>query len=78
MVEPPNPLYEENTELSEGVIKQVDWAAEGADVTVTRTVWRNKVAIFSDVFTTFYMPWRDIYQYGPGTDLPEPKKKKKR
>ena len=33
IVEPPEPFYEENPELSEGTIKQVDWAADGADVT---------------------------------------------
>ena len=69
VVEPPDPLYEENPDLAEGEIKQVDWAAEGADVTITRTVTRNGQVLFSDTFTTHYQPWRDIYQYGPGTDI---------
>ena len=41
IVEPPEPLYEENPDLPEGKIKQVDWAVDGADVTVTRTVTRD-------------------------------------
>lgn len=73
IVEPPDPLYEENPELAKGVIKQVDWAVEGADVSVTRTVTRNGQVLFQDVFNTHYMPWRDIFQYGPGTEL-KPKK----
>ncbi len=73
IVEPPDPLYEENPELTKGEIKQVDWAVEGADVSVTRTVTRNGQVLYQDVFTTHYMPWRDIFQYGPGTEL-KPKK----
>ncbi len=73
IVEPPDPLYEENPELATGVIKQVDWAVEGADVSVTRTVMRDGQVLYQDVFNTHYMPWRDIFQYGPGTNL-KPKK----
>ena len=70
-VEPPEPLYEENAELKKGEIKQVDWEVEGADVTVRRTVYRNGGVYFEDVFTTHYAPWRAVYQYGPGTELPD-------
>jgi len=73
VVEPPDPVYEENPELSKGEIKQVDWAAEGADVTVTRVVYRDGQVLFSDTFITHYLPWGDVFQYGPGTNL---KKKK--
>ena len=79
VVEPPEPRYEENPELAKGVIKQVDWAADGADVTVTRTVWRDGEILYQDIISTYYRPWRDVFQYGPGTELPklEFKKKKK-
>jgi len=70
VVEAPEPVYEENAELASGEIRQVDWAAEGADVTVLRTVYRGGVAIFTDSFITHYLPWADVYQYGPGTELP--------
>lgn len=76
IVEPPEPLYEENPELAKGEIIQVDWAAEGADIRVTRTVYRDGTVLFSDVFETHYMPWRDVFQYGPGTKLPKGAKKK--
>jgi len=71
VVEPPDPVYEENEELPRGEIVQVDWEAEGADVTVLRTVYRGGAAIFTDSFVTHYLPWADVYQYGPGTDLPK-------
>jgi vancomycin resistance protein YoaR len=70
--EPPEPLYEENPDLPEGTIKQVDWAVDGADVTITRTVTRDGNVIHSDTFRTHYLPWRAVYQYGPGTDVPTP------
>lgn len=71
IVEPDKPVYEENPDLDEGEIKQVDWAAEGADVNVTRTVSRNGQVLFTDQFNTHYLPWRAVYQYGPGTELPD-------
>ncbi len=70
-VDPPKPLYEENTGLAKGEIKQVDWAVEGADVTVVRTVYKDGQVYDEDVFTTHYAPWRAVYQYGPGTKLPK-------
>lgn len=70
-VEPPEPLYEENPDLETGEIKQVDWEVSGADVNITRTVSINGEVIFTDNFFTHYIPWRAVYQYGPGTELPE-------
>jgi vancomycin resistance protein YoaR len=75
IVDPPDPVYEENPEFSKGEVKQVDWAAEGADVTITRTVYRDGQILFSDSVITHYMPWADVYQYGPGTNLNKLKKK---
>jgi len=72
IVESPEPLYEENPDLANGEIKQVDWAVDGADVTVTRQVYRDGTLIHDDVFTTHYVPWQAKYQYGPGTEIPTP------
>ncbi len=69
IIQPPDPLYEENDNLAAGEIKQVDWAADGADVTVTRVVRRDGEVLFTDQFVTHYQPWQDVYQYGPGTDI---------
>ena len=76
VVQPPKPVYEENDELKKGVIKKVDWAVAGADVSVTRTVWRDGQVYFEDVFKTKYTPWATVCEYGPETeDYPPPKKK---
>ncbi len=67
----PSPYFEENPELKEGQIKQVDYAANGADVSVTRTVYRNGGVYFTDTLQTHYEPWQAICQYGPGTEDPK-------
>ncbi len=71
LVPAPAPLFEENTELGQNEIKQVDWAANGADVTVTRTVSRNGAVLFQDQIKTHYQPWQAICQYGPETEEAE-------
>jgi len=70
LVDPPAARYIENAELPAGEIKQVDWAVQGADVAVTRSVYKNGQFAFNDEFTTHYMPWADAFEYGPGTELP--------
>jgi vancomycin resistance protein YoaR len=67
LVDPPLPLYRENPDLKSGEIKQVDWEAQGADVSVNRTVYKNNSVYFQDSIITHYEPWRAIYEYGPGT-----------
>jgi vancomycin resistance protein YoaR len=70
VVPAPDPLYRENPDLASGQIKQVDWAADGADVTVNRTVYRGDQVYLQDTIYTHYQPWQDVYEYGPGTELP--------
>lgn len=71
VVPAPSPVFEENPELRTNEIKQVDYAAQGADVTVTRTVWRGGQVYFTDKFQTHYQPWSAVCQYGPGTEDPQ-------
>jgi len=68
----PEPVYRENPDLEKGEKKQVDYEAEGADVTIKRTVYKDGKVYFSDVFRTHYQPWQAIFEYGPGTEgIPE-------
>ncbi|MFN2304206.1 MAG: VanW family protein, partial [Anaerolineales bacterium] len=68
----PEPLYRENPELEKGELKKVDYAADGAEITVTRTVYKDDQVLFSDSFYTKFRPWQEIWEYGPGTeDIPE-------
>jgi hypothetical protein len=73
----PEPLYEEDPDVPPGLenVKQVDYAAEGADVTVYRTITRDGAEINSGEppLSTHYQPWRAVFHYGPGTEgIPTP------
>ncbi len=82
--DPPDPIYEENSDLAKGEIRQVDWAVDGATVTITRDVSRDGQKLWQDIFKTKYQPWAAICQYGPDTgnyppenpDLDDPCKRK--
>ena len=39
-----------------------------------RTVHRDGQVYLEDEFSTHYMPWRAVYEYGPGTKIPKDKK----
>jgi vancomycin resistance protein YoaR len=72
IVPAPDPLYKENPDLASGVINQTDWAADGSDITVTRTVTRDGDVLDQDTISTHYLPWQAKFEYGPGTDIPSP------
>jgi vancomycin resistance protein YoaR len=69
-VKAPEDLYKENPDLPKDKIVQVDYKADGMDVVVTRVVRRGGQVLYEDVIRTRYRPWRAIYEYGPGTELP--------
>jgi len=70
-VEAPEPLYKENPDLPKDEIRQVDWEADGLDVYIERVVIREGETLFTDQIETHYLPWRAIFEYGPGTKLPK-------
>jgi vancomycin resistance protein YoaR len=70
VIKAPAPLYRENSDLPSGTIKQVDWAADGAEVRVSRSVYRDDTIHIQDTIYTYYQPWQDVYEYGPGTEVP--------
>lgn len=71
IVPAPDTLYRENPDLEKGVTKKVDYAADGADISVTRTVYKNDRIHFSDSFYTHFQPWQEVIEYGPGTEIPD-------
>jgi len=71
VVSAPPPSFEENPELGKNQMKQVDWAANGADITVTRTVTRDGALLFQDEITTHYEPWQAVCEFGPDSKNPE-------
>lgn len=62
----PADKIEEDPTLAVGVRQQVDYAADGADVTVTRTVTRGGQVISEDRVFTRYQPWQAIFKVGTG------------
>jgi vancomycin resistance protein YoaR len=73
VVPAPDPLIEENPDLPPGTCKQTDYAGDGADITVVRTVTRNgqQLTLDGNTIKTHYEPWQAVYQYGPGIDDPQ-------
>jgi vancomycin resistance protein YoaR len=67
IVPAPKPVVRENPDFKEGEVRHVDYAAQGADVTVNRMVMRDGKILFVDKFVTQYQPWADVCEYGPGT-----------
>ena len=68
IVKSPDPVYRENPDLPQGTKKQVDWAVDGATVTIIRTVTKNGEVMYSDKFFTKYQAWGNVFEYGPGTE----------
>lgn len=60
------PIYEEDDSLPTGVTKQVDWAIDGMEVTITRTVTAGDNIVHRDILESRYKPWRAIYKVGAG------------
>ena len=72
IVKPKKTNYVENPELESGEKVRVEWEADGADVLVNRTVYKDGSIWFEDSFATHYEPWREVIEHGPGTPgIPE-------
>lgn len=61
---PPDPKYEDDPTLPTGTIKQVDFAAWGANVYFTREVKKDGKVVISEKFTSNYRPWQAVYLRG--------------
>jgi len=63
----PEPIYTEDPSLPAGVVKQVDWARDGAKVKVERIVTdASGNTLYHDVFWSNYRPWAARYLVGTG------------
>ena len=63
-IPPPEDLYQDDPTLPKGVIKQVDFKAEGSSVSFTRDVIKNGKKIISEKFVSNYAPWQSIFLHG--------------
>ena len=60
----PADLYQDDPTLAKGIIRQVDYSAEGAKVSFTRIVTKNDKKIISETFVSNYAPWQSIFLRG--------------
>ncbi len=65
-VQPHGPdIWQEDPSLKPGEIKQVDWAKDGVDITIQRTVKQGETILHQDTIFSRYRPWQNIYKIGP-------------
>jgi vancomycin resistance protein YoaR len=62
----PPELRQDDPTLPKGVVKQVDFAAAGANVVFQRTVVRNGETIINETYRSNYRPWQAVYLVGTG------------
>ena len=67
-VQPPLPTrYEASDDLAPGQERYADWAAEGAEVRVTRRILdESGTQVRNETFHSVYQPWGAIIQVAPG------------
>ena len=63
----PAPQYVFNPNLPAGASKQVDWAQDGYNLYITRTI-KDAAGARTDRVDTQYKPWQAVYEYGPRTN----------
>jgi vancomycin resistance protein YoaR len=71
VVPAPKPLFRLNADLKPGQITQVDYAANGADLSVERTVVKDGAVYFQDTVQTHYEAWQAVCEYARGMNDPE-------
>lgn len=59
---PSTPVCVENPNLEEGVVRQTDWAVDGVDVRVYRTILVDGEVVSREVFFSPYAAWPNIYE----------------
>ena len=63
----PQTIYAVNRDSNPGEVRQTEWAAEGADVTVQRQILDSAGNLISeDSIYTHYVPWSAMYEVAPG------------
>jgi vancomycin resistance protein YoaR len=60
----PPELRQDDPTLPKGTVKQVDFAANGANVVFSRTVTRSGQTLIQETFRSNYRPWQAVYLVG--------------
>lgn len=62
----PPEIKQDDPSLPKGTVKQVDFAAEGANVYFTRKVYREGQLLYDDTIKSNFKPWQAIFLVGTG------------
>jgi vancomycin resistance protein YoaR len=65
ITKPPPPIYEADPLLPRGTVKQIDWAKDGMNVSVTRVVTEGETLLHKDEIISQYRPWQAVFQVSP-------------
>jgi vancomycin resistance protein YoaR len=76
VVPAPKPVFKVNPDLHPGQMTQTDYAANGADIDVQRTVNKDGGVYFQDEFKTHYEAWQAVCEYARGVNDPEKQAKR--
>jgi vancomycin resistance protein YoaR len=60
----PPEIRQDDPTLPRGTVKQVDWAANGANVSFSRTVTKGGITYINEVFRSNYRPWQAVFLVG--------------
>lgn len=60
----PEPEYQDDPNLPKGEVKQIDFAAGGANVYFTRVVKKDGKVVLDDKFVSNFRPWKAVYLRG--------------
>lgn len=60
----PPELRQDDPTLPKGTVKQVDWAATGANVSFKRIVRKDGQELINETFRSNYRPWQAVYLVG--------------
>jgi vancomycin resistance protein YoaR len=66
---PTEDIWEYHSDMEPGTVVQIDWATEGADVSVQRTVYNaDGDVILDEIVVSNYIPYPNVFHYGPGVE----------
>lgn len=66
---PDEDVWEFDDKLASGEVVQIDWATDGADVTVQRIVYNaSGQEMISEYVVSNYIPYPNVYHYGPDVE----------
>lgn len=60
----PPDLHQDDPTLQKGIVRQVDFKADGATVSFTREVTKDGTKIISEKFVSNYAPWQSVFLHG--------------